>query len=64
MTKPNPLEFIRQEYQQKVEQQLDWVHRSLEGPSDVKCNVEGKEVIILCSNNYLNLPKQNLPKKI
>ena len=60
MAKPNPLEFIRQEYQQKVDQQLDWVHRSLEGPSDVQCKVEGKEVLMLCSNNYLNL--SNHPK--
>jgi len=38
----------------------EWVHRTLEGPSDTVCNVEGKKMIMLCSNNYLGL--SNHPK--
>ncbi len=60
MSSQKPLEFLRIEYQEKVDKQLDWVHRILEGPSDVHCNVEGKEVLMFCSNNYLNL--SNHPK--
>ncbi len=38
----------------------EWIHRTLEGASDTVCNVEGKNVIMLCSNNYLGL--SNHPK--
>lgn len=55
MAKRDPLGFMKVEYQEKVDQQLDWVHRVLEGPSDVRCIVEGKEVLMFCSNNYLGL---------
>jgi len=60
LTKRDPTGFLKQEYQEIVDKQLDWVHVKLEGPSDVMCKVEGKEMMMLCSNNYLNL--SNHPK--
>ncbi|MFX0116653.1 MAG: aminotransferase class I/II-fold pyridoxal phosphate-dependent enzyme [Candidatus Hodarchaeota archaeon] len=47
--------FLREEYQELVDKALDWKLRVLEGPSTPRCTVEGKQVIMLCSNNYLNL---------
>jgi glycine C-acetyltransferase len=47
--------FLREEYQNLVDQDLNWKLRVLEGPSAPRCTVEGKKVIMLCSNNYLNL---------
>ncbi|MGC1119774.1 MAG: glycine C-acetyltransferase [Candidatus Methanofastidiosia archaeon] len=58
--KRNPTKFLREEYQNLVEQDLDWKLRVLEGPSAPRSVVEGKKVIMLCSNNYLNL--SNHPK--
>ncbi len=52
--------FLREEYQKLVDQDLNWKLRVLEGPSAPRCTVEGKKVIMLCSNNYLNL--SNHPK--
>jgi glycine C-acetyltransferase len=38
-----------------VDQELDWRLRTLSGPSTTRCTVDGKKVLMLCSNNYLNL---------
>jgi len=51
----NPTAFLAQEYQDLVENQLDWRIRVLEGPSTAWCKVDGKKVLMLCSNNYLSL---------
>jgi glycine C-acetyltransferase len=51
----NPTSFLHDEYQALVEQELDWRLRILQGPSDTKCIVDGKQVLMLCSNNYLGL---------
>lgn len=51
----NPTGWMREEYQKLVEANLDWKIRELQGPSTPKAIVDGKEVIMLCSNNYLNL---------
>lgn len=56
----NPTEFLRQEYEALAAQSLDWKIRVLKGPSAPHSNVGGKDVIMLCSNNYLNL--SNHPK--
>ncbi|HID73441.1 MAG TPA: glycine C-acetyltransferase [Thermoplasmata archaeon] len=53
--KRDPTGFLREEYQVLVEKGFDWKLRTLEGPSTPRCKVEGREVIMLCSNNYLNL---------
>lgn len=56
----NPTEFLAQEYQDLVNNQLDWKIRVLEGPSTAWCKVDGKKALMLCSNNYLSL--SNHPK--
>ncbi len=56
----DPTGFLRQEYDALAAQSLDWKIRTLKGPSAPHSNVGGKDVIMLCSNNYLNL--SNHPK--
>jgi len=51
----NPTAFLTQEYQDLVKNHLDWRIRVLEGPSTARCKVDGKKVLMLCSNNYLSL---------
>jgi len=56
----NPTSFLRQEYDELVKSELDWKIRVLQGPSTPWCIVEGKKVLMFCSNNYLGL--SNHPK--
>jgi len=42
-------------YSNLVNQGLDWKLRSLETASEPRCIVDGKQNIMLCANNYLNL---------
>lgn len=58
--KRNPTAFMKQEYEELVKKSFDWKLRILEGPSAPHCKVDGKEVMMFCSNNYLNL--SNHPK--
>jgi len=58
----NPTAFLKEMYNDLVENNWDWRPKTLEGPSTPRCMVEGKEVIMLCSNNYLNL--SNHPRLI
>ena len=58
----NPTAFLKDEYEELVKNGFDWKLRKLEGPSKPKVVVDGKEMIMLCSNNYLNL--SNHPKLI
>jgi glycine C-acetyltransferase len=51
----DPTSFLRQEYEDLVKQELDWRLRVLGGPSTPWCIVDGKKVLMLCSNNYLGL---------
>ncbi|MFX1261727.1 MAG: aminotransferase class I/II-fold pyridoxal phosphate-dependent enzyme [Promethearchaeota archaeon] len=51
---------MKEEYLKLVEANLDWKIRELQGPSTPEAKVDGKDVIMLCSNNYLNLT--NHPK--
>ncbi len=55
MPRRDPVGFLRKEYQQLVESELDWKLRVLQGPSTPRCVVDGKKVLMLCSNNYLSL---------
>jgi len=56
----NPTTFLAEEYQALVKSELDWKLRVLQGPSTPRCIVDGKKVLMLCSNNYLGL--SNHPK--
>ena len=60
--KKNPTAFLKEEYEDLVNKGFDWKLRELQGPSSAKVTVDGKEMIMLCSNNYLNL--SNHPKLI
>ncbi len=49
----DPSGFLREEYNDLVEKELDWKLRILSGPSTPWCVVDGKKVLMLCSNDYL-----------
>jgi glycine C-acetyltransferase len=59
----NPTSFFKTEYEDLKNNKTDWVHRKLQGPSDVLCTVDGKEMLMLCSNNYLGLANHPRLKK-
>ena len=60
--KRNPESFLKEEYDELVRNKFDWKLRILETGSTPHSIVDGKEVIMLCSNNYLNL--SNHPRLI
>ena len=51
----NPNAFLKEEYDELVKNNFDWKLRILESGSTPHSIVDGKEVIMFCSNNYLNL---------
>ncbi len=51
----DPTGFLKEEYEQLVSAALDWRIHVLNGPSQPWCQVEGKKVLMFCSNNYLGL---------
>jgi len=63
MARRDPVGFLRTEYEQLVSSELDWKLRVLEGPSAPRCVVDGKKVLMLCSNNYLSLSNHPKVKK-
>ncbi len=44
-----------EEYRRLVSDSLNWELKELQGPSEPFCTVDGKKVVMLCANNYLNL---------
>jgi glycine C-acetyltransferase len=60
--KRNATAFLKQEYEELVKNNFDWKLRILETGSKPHSIVDGKKVIMLCSNNYLNL--SNHPRLI
>ncbi|MDI6846838.1 MAG: aminotransferase class I/II-fold pyridoxal phosphate-dependent enzyme [Candidatus Bathyarchaeia archaeon] len=51
----HPTKYLGEEYQRLVRESLNWELRVLESASEPICIVDGKEVLMLCANNYLNL---------
>jgi glycine C-acetyltransferase len=51
----DPTSFLGLEYEDLVKNALDWKIRILQGPSSPWCSVDGKKVLMFCSNNYLGL---------
>jgi len=51
----NPTDFLREEYEDLVRNQINWKLSMLEGPSSPWSVVDGKRVLMFCSNNYLGL---------
>ncbi len=58
----NSTSFLKEEYEELVKNSFDWKLRILESGSTPHSVVDGKKVIMLCSNNYLNL--SNHPRLI
>jgi glycine C-acetyltransferase len=59
----NPVKFLSNEYEELVEKSLDWRLKTLYGPSEPVSTVDDREVIVLCSNNYLGLTTHPRLKK-
>ena len=60
--KRNPSAFLKDEYETLVKNSFDWKLRILKTGSKPHSVVDNKEVVMLCSNNYLNL--SNHPRLI
>ncbi len=56
-------EEMKQELDALREQSLLWDPKTLNGPSGARAMVGGKEVVMLCSNNYLGLANNRKLKK-
>jgi glycine C-acetyltransferase len=59
----NPRGFLRDEYDRLVKENLDWRIRVLAASSGPWTVISGKKVMMLCSNNYLNLTNHPKLKK-
>ena len=59
----DPTSFLSEEYKELVKKALDWRLKTLNGPSKPISTVDGREVLILCSNNYLGLTTHPKLKK-
>ncbi len=53
---------LKAELEKLEEQNLLWNPKTLEGPSAPHSQVAGKDVIMLCSNNYLGISNQEIVK--
>jgi glycine C-acetyltransferase len=51
----DPTKYLGEEYERLREEGLTWEPRELQGASRPVSVVEGREVVVMCSNNYLNL---------
>jgi len=55
--------FLREEYNRLVSEELDWRIRTLSTNSGPWSIISNRRVLVLCSNNYLNLTNHPLVKK-
>ena len=53
--KRNPTSFLKEEYDLLVDSNLEWIIRHLETGSKPHAMVDGREVLMLNTNNYLGL---------
>jgi len=53
--KRHPTKYLGNEYQRLVNENLNWELKELQTANEPVCTVDGREVIMLCANNYLNL---------
>jgi glycine C-acetyltransferase len=51
----DPISYLGEEYERLVREGLSWEPRELQSGSRPVSTIDGREVIVLCSNNYLNL---------
>ncbi len=61
--KRNPTSFLREEFERLASEDLDWRIRVLGSSNGPWTVVSGKKVLMLCSNNYLNLTNHPKVKK-
>jgi len=54
---------LKAEIENLREQNLLWLPKTLNGPSSARTKVEGKDVVMLCSNNYLGLANHRVLRK-
>ena len=52
---PVDMSWMRDRYSELRDQGLDWNPPTLEDASEPRCTIDGREMIMLSSNNYLNL---------
>jgi glycine C-acetyltransferase len=53
--KRDPIQYLAEAYQHLDEQGLTWEPRELQSANQPVSTFDGREVLVLCSNNYLNL---------
>ncbi|UCG36244.1 MAG: aminotransferase class I/II-fold pyridoxal phosphate-dependent enzyme [Candidatus Bathyarchaeota archaeon] len=53
--KRHPTKYLGEEYRRLESESLNWELKELQTASEPVCTVDGKKVIMLCANNYLNL---------
>ncbi len=51
----HPTKYMGEEYRRLVSESLNWELKELQTASEPTCTVDGRQVIMLCANNYLNL---------
>ena len=54
---------LKAELEEMQDKNLLWNPRTLEGPSGARTTIEGREMVVLCSNNYLGLSNSRILKK-